>query len=158
METITPVKKAKAPATCKQYKIVKADQGNPIPCKKIISSKEGEEFIRQFYGDDIEIYESVFVLLLNRASNTIGWAKISQGGITGAIVDVRLVCKYAVDTLATGIILAHNHPSGTLAPSQPDIDITKKIREALKNFDVQLYDHVILTSDGYYSMADEGII
>jgi DNA repair protein RadC len=129
-----------------------------FPKKKIISSSTSTEFIRQFYSDDIEIYESFFLLLLNNQNQTLGYAKISQGGITGTVVDVRIVAKYVVDSLATGIILAHNHPSGNLKPSQQDIDITKKIKEAMKLFDVTVLDHIILTVDNFYSFADNGTI
>jgi DNA repair protein RadC len=129
-----------------------------FPKKKIINSTSSTEFIRQFYSDDIEIYESFFLLLLNNQNQTLGYAKISQGGITGTVVDVRIVAKYVVDSLATGIILAHNHPSGNLKPSQQDIDITKKIKEAMKLFDVTVLDHIILTVDNFYSFADNGTI
>ena len=127
-----------------------------FPKTKIVSSTSSVEFIRQFYLDDIEIYESFFLLLLNNQNQTLGYAKISQGGIVATVVDVRIVAKYVVDSLATGIILAHNHPSGNLNPSKQDMDITKKIKEAMKLFDVSVLDHIILTSDNYYSFADNG--
>jgi DNA repair protein RadC len=126
--------------------------------KKITSSTLSNEFIRQFYLDDIEIYESFFLLLLNNQNQTIGYAKISQGGITGTVVDVRIVAKYVVDSLATGIILAHNHPSGTLSPSEADKKITEKIKQAMYFFDVKVLDHIILTADSYFSFADNNII
>ena len=127
-----------------------------FPAEKITSSKSAADFIRQFYTDDIEIFESCFLLLLNHANKTIGYAKISQGGITGTVVDVRLIAKYAVEALATGVILCHNHPSGNLKPSQPDFDITTKTKNALMLLDIKLLDHIILTADGYTSLADEG--
>ncbi len=127
-----------------------------FPCVKISDAACASDFIRQFYGDDLEIFESVFVLLMSNANKTIGYAKISQGGITGSVVDVRIVCKYAIDSLAVGVIVAHNHPSGTLKPSQSDLDITKKLSTALKTLDVVLLDHVILTADGFYSMKNKG--
>lgn len=129
-----------------------------FPIKKISSSKDGYEFVKQFYGDDIEIFESFFLLCLNNSNKTTGYAKISQGGITGTVVDVRLVAKYAIENLATSVIIAHNHPSGTLRPSQADIQITNKIKEGLKLLDVVVVDHLILTENGYYSFVDEGII
>lgn len=152
------LKKEKTPGTIKQYKIVKADGGNDVPKKKITSSSDAVDVIRQFYGDDLEIYESVFILLLNRANITIGWAKISQGGISGSVVDLRIVCKYAIDALASGVIIAHNHPSGNLNPSEQDNKVTRSIKEALNTLEIPLHDHVILTADGYYSFADEGLI
>lgn len=129
-----------------------------FPATKITSSKTSSEFIRQFYSDDIEIYESMFILLLNNSNTTIGYAKISQGGIVGTVVDVRIIAKYAVESLATGLILAHNHPSGNLKPSEADKAITKKTKEALKLLDVNVLDHIILTKDSYFSFTDEGLI
>lgn len=129
-----------------------------FPSKKITSSKAGYEFISQFYLDDISIFESFFLLTLNNSNETTGYFKISQGGITGTVVDIRIVAKYAIENLATGVILAHNHPSGKLVPSEQDRQITKKIKEALKMFDIQVLDHLILTEQGYYSFAEEGIL
>jgi DNA repair protein RadC len=106
----------------------------------------------------MEIFESVFILLLNQINDTIGYAKISQGGIAGTVVDVRLIAKYAVDSLATAVILAHNHPTGELKPSDADIKITEKVKNGLQILDIKVLDHVILTKNGYYSFADEGII
>ena len=123
---------------------------------KILSSDAAYNLIKNFYSDDIEILESCFILVLNNASKAIGYAKISQGGITGTVVDVRIVAKYAVDSLATSVILAHNHPSGKLNPSQADISITEKVKNALALLDIKLIEHLILTVDGFYSFADEG--
>jgi len=123
---------------------------------KISSSNDAAEYARNFYFDDISIFESVFVLLLNNAGNTIGYAKISQGGITGTIVDIRIILKYAIDNLATKMILFHNHPSGNLIPSEHDINMVEKLKQACGWMDVELLDSIILTEDGYYSFADEG--
>lgn len=120
-----------------------------FPAIKITSSTDAVNVIRKFYGDDIEIFESCFILLLNNANLTIGYAKISQGGITGTVVDTRLIAKYAIESLATGVILAHNHPSGNLNPSDADISITKKAKDGLKIFDIQLLDHFIITKDDF---------
>jgi DNA repair protein RadC len=96
--------------------------------------------------------------LLDRQNKTIGYAKISQGGIFSTVVDVKIIAKYVVDSLASGIILAHNHPSGQLKASNEDIQVTNKIKEVLKHFDCVVLDHVILTVDSYYSMVDNGAI
>jgi len=127
-----------------------------IPRFKITQSSDAHTFIRDFYDNDIEIYESVFILLLNNSNITIGFAKISQGGITGSLIDIRIVAKYCVEALATGCILAHNHPSGKLEPSRADVDITLKVRDALKLFEINLLDHLIITVDGFYSLKDSG--
>lgn len=127
-----------------------------FPQGQIHSSKDSFEFIKQFYLDDIEIFESAFILLLNNANTTIGYAKISQGGITGTVVDPRLVAKYAVESLATGVILAHNHPSGHIKPSAADKQLTTKVKEGLKYLDIKLLDHIILTQNSYYSFCEDG--
>lgn len=125
---------------------------------KISSSMDAADYIRNFYHEDIGIYESFFMLILNRANTTVGYVKISQGGIAGTVADISLIAKYAVNSLASGVIIAHNHPSGNKAPSINDQNLTKRVKEALKLFDISLLDHVILTPDSYYSFADEGII
>ena len=127
-----------------------------FPKAKISKAEDGYKFIKQFYGDDIEIYESFFILLMNRANQTIGYAKISQGGITGTVVDTKIIAKYAVDCLASGIVLAHNHPSGNLQPSTQDLQLTKKLTEAMKLLDVSILDHLIITTEGYYSFVENG--
>jgi len=126
-----------------------------FPKVKITCSYEAQEFIRKFYQDDMDIIESCFILLLNQSNTSIGYAKISQGGISGTVVDSRIVAKYAVESLATGVILAHNHPSGNLKPSTQDIELTKKINAGLELLDIKLLDHVILTEESYTSLKDE---
>jgi DNA repair protein RadC len=126
--------------------------------KSIKQSSDAAAYIRQFYLDDLEIFESSFILLLNRANITIGYVKLSQGGICGTIMDIKLICKYAVDALASSVIIAHNHPSGNLNPSNADIEITNKIKAALNIVDSQLIEHIILTAESYYSFADNGKI
>lgn len=129
-----------------------------LPKVKITSAESADKFIRQFYLDDIEIFESFFILMLDRANNTIGYVKISSGGLIGSVVDTKLVAKYCVETLAQSVILAHNHPSGTLKPSEADIKITKSIKNTLALFDCNVFDHIILTSDSFYSFANEGAL
>jgi DNA repair protein RadC len=125
---------------------------------QISNSNDAYQYIRQFYGHDIHIYESSFILLLNRANKVTGYAKISQGGICGTVVDIRIILKYCVESLCCNVILAHNHPSGALRPSGQDIEITKKIAQSLKLMDISLFDHIILTAESFYSMADNGDI
>jgi DNA repair protein RadC len=92
-------------------------------------------------------------------SNTIIKAEcVSKGGVSGTVVDVRLILKPAIECLASSIILAHNHPSGNLKPSQEDIYLTKKIKEASKLIDISLQDHLIIGEQAYLSFADEGIL
>ena len=125
---------------------------------KIRSSNDSFHYISQFFFDDIDIYESCFILLLNAANNTIGYAKISQGGITSTVVDVRIIAKYAIEALAVSVVLAHNHPSGNLNPSEPDKRLTQKVKETLNVMDIKLMDHLIITTNGYYSFADSGML
>jgi len=130
-----------------------------FPTEKITSSNDAQLFIRQFYGDDIEVFESAFILLLNRQNKTIGYAKISQGGIAGTYVDPKIVAKYAVDSLASGVIFCHNHPSGNLQPSVEDIQLSKKLKQGLNLLDINLLDSIILTpTSAYTSLADLGQI
>ena len=125
---------------------------------KILSSIDSYGFARKFYHEDILIYESAFIILLNQANNVMGYAKISQGGVCTTQVDVRLVAKYAIDSLASGVIFIHNHPSGNLNPSREDEMLTKRIKDALSIFGVRLLDSLIITDEGYYSMTDQGLL
>jgi DNA repair protein RadC len=143
----------------KEYKITPVKNDIKIPKETIKDSISAYNVIRQFWNEDIEVYESVFILLTNRRNNTIGWAKISQGGISSSIIDIKIVCKYVVDSFASGVILAHNHPTGNLNPSESDIKITKQVKEAIKVFDCELIDHLIITPENnYFSFADERVI
>ena len=99
-----------------------------------------------------------YVVMLNNANNTIGYTKISQGGITGTVVDVRLIAKHALECLATSVILIHNHPSGNSKPSSADKLITEKIKHGLALLDIRVLDHIILTENTYFSFADECLL
>jgi len=129
-----------------------------FPKTQIKSSLDAYNVIKEFYHDDIDIYESFFILLVNQGLHTTGYAKISQGGVGGTIVDVKIVAKYVVDSLCSNVIVAHNHPSGSLKPSGSDIEVTKKLKAMLKYFDCKILDHVILTSEGFFSFADQGLL
>lgn len=144
------------PCTTHRFELKKIQ--TDFPQTTFRDSESAAEFIRQFYGDDIAIFESFFILMLNNSSKTIGYAKIGQGGTVGVMVDIKLIGKYAVDSLARGVILAHNHPSGKMVPSNEDIQFTSKVKNALALFDIELLDHIILTETDYYSMADMGTI
>ncbi len=126
--------------------------------KKITCSKDSSEYMRQFFDSDIEIYESVFILLLDQSNTTIGYSKISQGGIVGSVVDIKIICKYVIDSLAQNLIICHNHPSGNVQPSNTDKQITVKLNEALKLLDSKLLDHIILAKKSYYSFADNCLL
>lgn len=103
-------------------------------------------------------HEEFWIIILNRAHRVSGVQKISQGGLTGTVIDTRLILKNVLDKKGTSLIIAHNHPSGNLSPSEADRSITKKIGEAAKTMDIHLLDHLILTASSYFSFADEGIL
>lgn len=125
---------------------------------KIQSSKDVADYVRPLFEDSMTLYEETYIVLLNRANNTEGFVRISQGGIAGTVVDIRLILKYAIEILASGVILVHNHPSGNTQPSAQDIAITRKLKEALRWFDITLFDHLIMTENSYYSLADNGMV
>jgi DNA repair protein RadC len=103
-------------------------------------------------------HEEFWILLLNRANQVIKKELISRGGVAGTVVDSKIIFKSAVEHLASGIVLCHNHPSGNLHPSQEDIQLTKKIKEAGRLLDILILDHIIVTDSAYYSFADEGAL
>jgi DNA repair protein RadC len=116
-------------------------------------------FLAAWEDGTIEHHESFRILLLNRANRALGIAVVSNGGISGTVIDVRQIFQAAVKSNCSSIIAAHNHPSGNRQPSDADIQITKKIAEAGKIMDIKLLDHLILTpSEGYFSFADEGLL
>lgn len=103
-------------------------------------------------------HEVFAVIFLNRANKINEFKIISEGGITGTVADPRIILKKALEQDAVSIILCHNHPSGSLKPSRADEELTHKIKEAAKYFDIKVLDHLIVSDDGYYSFADEGIL
>lgn len=123
------------------------------------SSKDAADIIREvFPKDEIELQEQFIVLYLNQSNEIIGYYRHSKGAINATIADPRIILAAALRSLCVSMIIAHNHPSGNLKPSRADEDLTKKIREAAKFMDIRLLDHVIVTKDGYYSFAEEGLL
>ena len=125
---------------------------------KVVTSIDAETQFRALWTDKLQYIEEMYMMLLNRANRVLGYTKISAGGTTGTIVDIKVVFQTALKSNASSIILAHNHPSGNLKPSEADIRITSNLREAGKLMDIPLLDHLILTDEGFYSFADEGIL
>lgn len=116
-------------------------------------------FRNQWDEDTIEFFEEAFLLLLDRANRVMGWYKVSQGGMTGTVIDPKVIFSTALKVKANAIIIAHNHPSGQLKPSEADKHLTQKLFTAGKVLDLPLLDHLILAPEGgYYSFADEGLI
>lgn len=124
--------------------------------KQVSSSADCFRFFQPIIGD--LPHEEFWIMLLNRHNKIIGQQRISQGGVAGTVADLKIIFKAALDILASSIIAAHNHPSLNLRPSQADKDLTKKMVAAGKIIDIQVLDHLIITSGGYYSFADEGMI
>lgn len=123
---------------------------------KIINSREVYEVIR---GNLLDIpHEEFWILLLNRANRVLRKHLISKGGVSGTVADPKIIFKHAIDELACGIILSHNHPSGNAFPSQSDIELTRRLKDAGKLLDIQVLDHVIVAGQKYYSFADEGML
>ncbi len=109
-------------------------------------------------GDLMDLpHEEFWVLFLNKANRVIKKKRVSEGGVSGTIADPKIIFKLALEELASGIVVAHNHPSGNLTPSQSDRDLTNKLKEAGKLLEIQLLDHVIVAGQKYFSFADEGI-
>jgi DNA repair protein RadC len=122
---------------------------------KITSSKTIFELMQPLIGE--LPHEEFWIVYLNNSNKVISKLQLSKGGITGTLVDVRLVFKSALELCATSLILCHNHPPGTLVPSEADKQITKKLRLAGDSLEVKVLDHVIVTEHGYFSFVDEGI-
>ena len=126
-----------------------------VELKKITSSKMIFELMQPIIGE--LPHEEFWVLYLNNSNKVLSKSQQGKGGITGTIIDVRLVFKAALELGATAIILSHNHPSGNLNPSDADKKITQKLKAAGGNLDIQVLDHVIICENNYFSFADEGI-
>ncbi|PQV50266.1 DNA repair protein RadC [Jejuia pallidilutea] len=123
---------------------------------KITNSKDSYELLLSCWSQKtIELQEEFKVLLLNRNNQVLGIYPLSKGGVSGTIVDAKLVFSVALKCNASSIIIAHNHPSGNLKPSDTDIRLTQKLKEAGNYLDVKVLDHIILSREGYYSFVDE---
>jgi DNA repair protein RadC len=123
---------------------------------QIRSSRDVADIFQPILSD--LLHEEFWILFLNRSNKVITQMKLSQGGISGTVTDVRIVMKKAIECLASGIIVCHNHPSGNLNPSESDSKITQKIKEAGGLMDIQLLDHLIISDKDYYSFADNGVL
>jgi DNA repair protein RadC len=131
-------------------------ESEPDEKPKVVTSADCAAIFRPLLSD--LQHEEFWILLLNRNNLVIDKMMVSQGGLSGTVIDVRIILKMALDKLACSIILCHNHPSGNLIPSEADKEITKKIKEAGKYMDIPVLDHLIIGNDSYFSFADEGLI
>lgn len=129
---------------------------NPIKKSKITCSFDSYNILSPLLSD--LKHEEFWILILNQANKVISKEKVSSGGVSSSLADARLIFKPAIQALASGIILSHNHPSGSLRPSQADIKLTKKLYEAGKTLDIKVIDHIIIGHKGYFSFIDEGLL
>lgn len=126
--------------------------------QKITSSASAYEILKANWNEGrLELQEEFKVLLLNRANDVLGIYNMSMGSVSGTVVDIRLLIAVALKCNASGILICHNHPSGNLNPSEADIVITKKIKQASELFDIRMIDHIIITHLGYYSFLERGV-
>jgi DNA repair protein RadC len=128
--------------------------------KKITKSSECANIFRSIpeYAENIDYCEYFYAMYLNRANAVLAVMKISMGSSTGSIVNIQKIIKSALDFNAKSVVISHNHPSGNLTASNEDINVTKKIKNALSFFEMNLLDHIILSSESYYSFVDNGEI
>ncbi|MDQ1162061.1 DNA repair protein RadC [Chryseobacterium sp. SORGH_AS 447] len=151
------VGEVKAIAVATALEIGRRRAAQEIPEKSSITcSNDGYQILKK-YLSDIRT-EEFWAIFLNQNNRVLHFAQLTQGGINQSIVDVRVLFKTALDHFSTGIIVAHNHPSGNLKPSNEDIDITQKIKEAGKILNIQLLDHLIITQNSYFSFSDDGLL
>jgi|SRR5690606_5884701 len=124
---------------------------------QVTTSKEVYQILMQCWDrNKIEFVEQFKILLLNRAGRVLGIFEVSSGGVSGTVADPKLIFSAALKANASSLILAHNHPSGNTAPSEADRSLTRKVKEAGKLLEISVLDHVIVTTEGYRSLADEG--
>lgn len=135
---------------------VSYSNNNPLKIKVTNAKVIYDLVINQWDLDIIEYQEEVKIVLLNRSNIVLGIYELSKGGITGSVVDIRIILGVALKCGASSIIMIHNHPSGKLIASDADKTITKKLKQSCSLIDIDLLDHLIVSKEGYYSFADDG--
>jgi len=124
---------------------------------KVVTSGDAYGVLKDVFPS-LDYREFFYILCLNRNNKVLGYCQISAGGLNGTVADVRMIMQTALKACSNSIIISHNHPSGNLTPSEADKDLTRKIKEAGKVLDIAVLDHLILTSETYFSFADEGLM
>jgi DNA repair protein RadC len=152
--------RAKYLSNVSEVKLVYKTKVKASDRKKINGSQDAFNILYEYWDKEtIEHVEEFKIILLNRANMVLGIASLFRGGVVGTVIDNMVIFQYALKANAAQIILAHNHPSGNLKPSNADISITKKIKEAARYLDITVLDHIILSIDErYYSFAEEGVL
>lgn len=154
---IKGIGESKAVTIAASLELGRRRQGAPLPSRTAITeSRHIAGYLQAMLQD--HRHEVFAVIFLNRANRINHFEIVSEGGITGTVADPRVILKKALEEDAVSLILCHNHPSGNLKPSRSDEELTLKIKEASKYFDIKILDHIIVSEDGYYSFADEGIL
>lgn len=149
----------KIPHEVTEVKLIYQNKVKMKDCPQIKGSLEAYQLLLANWSDQLGFIEEFYILLLNRANRVIGRYLVSQGGMAGTYVDAKTIFTAALKCRAASIILAHNHPSSNLRPSQSDIELTNKIKQGGDLLDIGVLDHLILAPDGgYYSFADEGLM
>lgn len=149
----------KIPSIVREIKLSYSPAVKPSLLPQVKSSADAYKHLCESWDKDkIEFVEQFKIVLLNRANRIIGICQISEGGQAGTVVDPKVIFACALKANASFVILAHNHPSGNISPSETDRSLTQKLVEAGKYLDLPILDHIIVTYDGYYSFADEGFI
>ena len=145
--------------TVAEVQLIYKSKVKPSERPQIRSSKDCYEILKQTWDEDkIEFVEQFKVMLLNKAQRVLGIYEMSTGGVAGTIADTRLVFIAALKANACGIILSHNHPSGNLIPSRADEELTRKMKQAGMLIEIPVLDNIIMTSESYFSFADEGLL
>ncbi len=138
------------------FRLLKRRENEEFIRRKITSSQSVFELMQPSLGD--LPHEEFWVIYLNNSNKVLQTKQISKGGITGTMVDVRLVLKKALELSAVALIFAHNHPSGSLQPSEADKKLTQKLKNAGESMDIKVLDHLIITEKAYFSFADENLL
>ena len=142
-----------------EVQLVYKSKVKPSERPQLKTSKDSYQLLLQTWDENkIEFVEQFKVVLMNRAQRVLGIYELSTGGVTGTVADIKLVFMAALKSNACSLIISHNHPSGNLKPSRAVEDLTHKIKAAGTLLDIQVLDHVIVTTEGYFSIADEGLL
>jgi len=142
-----------------EIKLTYRSKVKPSERPQVTSSTDSYHVLKQSWDTGkIEFVEQFKVMLLNRANRVLGIYELSTGGVAGTVADPKLIFAAALKACASSIVLCHNHPSGNLKPSQADLQLTKKMKSGGELLDIAVLDHIIITSESYYSLADEGLL
>ena len=141
-----------------EIKVSYTDKVKASERPQIGASKDAVHIFKHIFKDCIQHHEEFYVMLLNRGNKVLGVSCISKGGISGTVVDVKIILQLALKANASSLIVSHNHPSGNLTASAADVKITEKLKNACQLIDLCLLDHLIITDESYLSFADDGLL